>query len=36
MTDAHRLYRRLGFVPAPSRDWEIPGPLTLLGYRVAL
>ncbi|OEU85547.1 acetyltransferase [Streptomyces abyssalis] len=26
MTTAHRLYGRLGFVPAPERDWEpIPG-----------
>ena len=22
MTTAHRLYRRLGFVPAPERDWS--------------
>jgi ribosomal protein S18 acetylase RimI-like enzyme len=36
MTGAHRLYRRLGFVPTPERDWEIPGLLTLLGFRAAL
>ena len=36
MGGAHRLYRRLGFVPAPERDWEIPGLFTLLGFRVAL
>ncbi|MBP2704230.1 GNAT family N-acetyltransferase [Microbispora sp. RL4-1S] len=24
MSAAHRLYRRLGFVRAPERDWEIP------------
>jgi ribosomal protein S18 acetylase RimI-like enzyme len=36
MTGAHRLYRRLGFVPTPQRDWEIPGLFTLLGFWVAL
>ena len=36
MGGAHRLYRRLGFVAAPERDWEIPGLFTLLGFRVAL
>ena len=36
MGGAHRLYRRLGFVPAPERDWEIASLFTLLGFRVAL
>jgi len=36
MGGAHRLYRRLGFVVTPERDWEIPGLFTLLGFRIAL
>jgi ribosomal protein S18 acetylase RimI-like enzyme len=36
MPTAHRLYRRLGFVPVPERDWDVPGLFTLLGYRCAL
>jgi ribosomal protein S18 acetylase RimI-like enzyme len=32
MPAARRLYRRLGFVRVPERDWEIPGFATLLGY----
>jgi ribosomal protein S18 acetylase RimI-like enzyme len=36
MTTAHGLYRRLGFVPVPERDWDLPGLFTLLGYRCAL
>ena len=36
MTAAHRLYDRIGFVRAPSDDWEpVPG-VTLLGYRLDL
>ncbi|GAA2353419.1 GNAT family N-acetyltransferase [Streptomyces cuspidosporus] len=36
MTAAHRLYRRLGFVRAPERDWEpIPG-ITLWAFSVEL
>jgi ribosomal protein S18 acetylase RimI-like enzyme len=34
MTTAHRLYRRLGFVHVPERDWQFPDlGITLLGYR---
>jgi ribosomal protein S18 acetylase RimI-like enzyme len=36
MPTAHRLYRRLGFVPVPERDWDVPELFTLLGYRCAL
>jgi GNAT superfamily N-acetyltransferase len=36
MPAAHRLYRRLGFVPVPDRDWELPGLFTLLGYRCSV
>jgi ribosomal protein S18 acetylase RimI-like enzyme len=36
MSGAQRLYRRLGFVAVPQRDWEIPGLFTLLGFKVAL
>ena len=32
MLAAQRLYRRLGFVAVPDRDWEIPAYATLLGY----
>lgn len=36
MTAAHRLYRRLGFVRAPERDWEpIPG-MSLWAFTVEL
>lgn len=37
MTTAHRLYRRLGFVSVPERDWVVPGlGITLLGFRCEL
>jgi ribosomal protein S18 acetylase RimI-like enzyme len=33
MTTAHRLYRRLGFVHVPDRDWPVPEyGIVLLGY----
>ncbi len=36
MTDAHRLYERLGFVRTPERDWSpVPG-LKLMTYALAL
>ena len=36
MTAAHRIYRRMGFVRTPERDWEpVPG-LTLLTYELPL
>src|SRR5690606_28425045 len=36
MTDAHRLYERLGFVRTPERDWEpLPGH-HLLAYALEL
>jgi GNAT superfamily N-acetyltransferase len=36
MTDAHRLYERLGFVRTPDRDWyPVPG-ITLLAYALTL
>jgi ribosomal protein S18 acetylase RimI-like enzyme len=37
MTTAHRLYRRLGFVHVPERDWPLPEyGIVLLGYRRSL
>jgi ribosomal protein S18 acetylase RimI-like enzyme len=37
MTTAHRLYRRLGFVPVPERDWVLTDlGFALLGYRIDL
>ncbi|MFD3518087.1 GNAT family N-acetyltransferase [Streptomyces sp. NPDC058657] len=36
MLGAHRIYRRLGFVRTPQRDWDpVPG-LTLLTYKLEL
>lgn len=36
MLGAHRIYRRLGFVRTPERDWEpVPG-LSLLTYKLDL
>jgi ribosomal protein S18 acetylase RimI-like enzyme len=32
MTTAHRLYRRLGFVPAPERDWWPRPDVHLLAF----
>lgn len=37
MLGAHRIYRRLGFVRTPERDWEpVPDFGLLLTYRLAL
>jgi len=37
MATAHRLYRRLGFVHVPERDWPVPEyGIVLLGYRYLL
>ena len=37
MLDAHRIYRRLGFVRTPERDWEpLPDFGPLLTFRLAL
>jgi ribosomal protein S18 acetylase RimI-like enzyme len=36
MTDAHRLYLRLGFVRDPSLDWEGEPGLWLRGFRIRL
>jgi ribosomal protein S18 acetylase RimI-like enzyme len=37
MTAAHLLYRRLGFVPVPERNWVFTDlGITLLGYRIDL
>jgi ribosomal protein S18 acetylase RimI-like enzyme len=36
MTDAHRLYQRLGFVRDPSLDWEGEPGLWLRGFRLRL
>lgn len=36
MTDAHRLYGRLGFTRLPERDWSPHEAITLLVYRLRL
>ena len=36
MTDAHRLYRRLGFVRDETLDWVPEPDVELLGFRLAL
>jgi ribosomal protein S18 acetylase RimI-like enzyme len=36
MTDAHRLYRRLGFYRTPDRDWEPMPGISLLAYALDL
>ncbi|HEX6920898.1 MAG TPA: GNAT family N-acetyltransferase [Actinomycetes bacterium] len=36
MTDAHRLYERMGFERAPERDWEPVDGIRLLAYRLDL
>lgn len=37
MLSAHRIYRRLGFVRTPERDWDpVPGLLSLLTFRLEL
>ena len=36
MTDAHRLYERLGFVRTPDRDWYPVPSITLLAYALTL
>ncbi len=35
MTDAHRLYDRLGFRRVPELDWEPVAGVELHGYRIA-
>jgi ribosomal protein S18 acetylase RimI-like enzyme len=34
MTDAQRLYARLGFVRVPERDWDLRPGLSLMSYAV--
>lgn len=34
MTSAHRVYGRLGFVPAPKDDWSPAPGVTLLAYSI--
>ena len=37
MLSAHRIYRRLGFVRTPERDWDpVPGLPSLLTFRLKL
>lgn len=36
MHGAHRIYRRLGFVRTPERDWSPVADLTLLTFRLEL
>ena len=36
MTDAQRLYERIGFVRTPGRDWEYRPGKGLLAYALAL
>jgi ribosomal protein S18 acetylase RimI-like enzyme len=36
MTDAHRIYTRLGFVRATELDWEVPEVVVLWGFRLTL
>lgn len=36
MTDAHRLYERLGFVRTPDRDWHPVPHIRLLAYALTL
>lgn len=36
MTDAHRLYERLGFVRTPDRDWHPVPHIKLLAYALTL
>ena len=36
MTAAHRLYDRLGFVPAPDRDWYLSPEVDLLAFTLSI
>jgi hypothetical protein len=36
MHAAHRIYRRLGFLRTPERDWRIEPDVELLTYALAL
>jgi len=36
MTDAHRLYERLGFVRTPERDWQPVPHVQLIAFRLDL
>ena len=36
MTDAHRLYERLGFVRTPERDWQPVPHVKLIAFRLDL
>jgi ribosomal protein S18 acetylase RimI-like enzyme len=36
MTEAHRLYERLGFVRTPERDWQPLPHIRLIAFRLDL
>ncbi|RFS84996.1 GNAT family N-acetyltransferase [Actinomadura spongiicola] len=36
MTQAHRMYERMGFVRTPDRDWEVEPGVNLLTYTLKL